>query len=52
MHVPGPAKLAQVPAAKLTPTPCRATGMPTQVPPATGHSNTVIVALNGPATVG
>ena len=38
--------------AVLTPVPLTLKGMPIQVPPTTGHSNTFVVALLGPTAVG
>ena len=36
----------------LTPLPLSLNGMPIQVPPTTGHSNTFVVPLFGPTAVG
>ena len=38
--------------ATLTPVPVTLNGIPIQVPPATGHSNTFVVPLDGVAAVG
>ena len=38
--------------AVLTPVPLSLNGMPIQVPPTTGHSNTFVVPLFGPTAVG
>ena len=38
--------------ATLTPVPCTLNGIPIQVPPATGHSNTFVVPLFGSTAVG